>query len=63
MWRGGKLHIVAINVLELWSFPSMINNMPFVWIRDTAGTERGLSECCGTTRPTQWHWQASGVES
>lgn len=67
MWNrreeGGKLHIVAINVLELWSFPSPTNNIPSMWLRDRAGTERGHSESRGTTRPTQWHWRTSGVES
>lgn len=60
MWSrrggGGKLHIVAINVLELWSFPSLANNIASMWVRDTAGTEQGRSEGCGTTRPTQQHW-------
>lgn len=57
---GGKLHIVTINVLELWSFPSSVNNMPSVQVRDTAGRER---ERCGSARTTQWLWRVSGVES
>lgn len=62
---GGKLYIVTINVLELWSFPSSVNNMPSVQVRDTAGRERERCERYGTARTTQasvagvWGWVMS----
>lgn len=60
---GGKLHIVTINVLELWSFPSSVNNISSVRVRDTAGRERERCECGGSARAAQRLWGVSGLDS